>query len=160
MIKARWKASVAQQGQGETADRPGAYAKATLRGTVTMFRESGSYDMELRLPESIRSVAGPLLKAGGSVVLLVDYVGTAAWCVLAWRGGRRRDLLALAAPVAAYLLVALGPESYSRFRVPLQPLLIVLAATADTGWIDRVRSRRDVTGTPPPESTPSTLDHA
>jgi hypothetical protein len=63
---------------------------------------------------------------------------------LAWRRGRRRLVLAVAALALAASVVYTG-DGTTRYRAPLEPLIVVLAASAAAPWAGP-RARRLLTG--------------
>jgi len=83
-------------------------------------------------PPQFTMPTGPLgkkmLRLAEWLALLAVTTAAAIGAAAAWRGGRRPGLL-LAGLAVAYFLLVSGPEAYSRFRVPLMPLLALLA-----GW--------------------------
>jgi hypothetical protein len=78
-----------------------------------------------------------LIRVDQVITLLL--VGTAAAGAAALVLRRiHNPLLWLPTAAVAYLVVISGgPEAYSRFRVPIAPLLAVLAAAAARAWSER-----------------------
>ena len=73
-----------------------------------------------------------LLLAGASGYLLIVYAGLAA---AMWRVMRRKPSLPDIMPhlflwtiILYFFAISAGPEAYSRFRIPVMPLLCVYAA--------------------------------
>lgn len=71
----------------------------------------------------------------GTVGLLVLRVAALIGLWRGWRHGSwsRRQIILLAV-VAAYILVITGPITGVKYRLPLEPLLIILAAEGMAGW--------------------------
>jgi 4-amino-4-deoxy-L-arabinose transferase-like glycosyltransferase len=72
---------------------------------------------------------GPLINVIGYLTSVVLFLLALIGGVLGLRG-RRWDLLAMTAVVAYVVAVSSGGESYSRMRVPIEPLQAILAAYA------------------------------
>jgi 4-amino-4-deoxy-L-arabinose transferase-like glycosyltransferase len=121
-------------------EHPGAAATASLRGAGRLFSPDGTVPAQVAglkpppNPGTHHRYAG---KPFGTS--WIDYAEI-PWLVLVypaalvgiWRlAGRtdRRFLLVTALPVAYFVLFS-GAEAYARFRVPLMPLLLTLAAAA------------------------------
>ena len=76
-----------------------------------------------------------LLLAGASGYLLIVYAGLAAAMWAGWRAMRRKPSLPDIMPhlflwtiILYFFAISAGPEAYSRFRIPVMPLLCVYAA--------------------------------
>jgi MFS family permease len=115
----------------------GATARITAEGIVPTVIESGSFEMERRLPGPIRRVAAGPLRWYALAMLMFEYLAAIVWLFGFGVTRTKSQIIAILAPVFGYLAVALGPESYARFRVPLHPLLAVLAGVVVVAIVDR-----------------------
>jgi hypothetical protein len=82
--------------------------------------------------------------------LLLPFFLAGGWVL--WR--RRQPLLILAAPVVLGILVAIIVYGSTRFRVVMEPVIVVLAAVAIDALVGRLR-QRSVAGDPAASSTPA-----
>ncbi len=120
------------------SEHPVGAVRMAARGLVRMLVGPGG--------DSMSSVtqdlpAGALVEGG---LTGLGFFSAASMVVAAAVGGlvlaRRGDTLALVVifvPIAYLLVVSAGPDAYSRFRVPLIPLLAILAASAVAEWPGR-----------------------
>jgi 4-amino-4-deoxy-L-arabinose transferase-like glycosyltransferase len=126
---------------------PGVGDLVALLGDATQRQASGEATAGVVTREQLmrRVTASPLAAALSIVAMLhlaVVYAGVAAWAYLV--ASRRLGLRAaevLLTGVILYLIVTqAGPEAYARMRVPMMPLLAVLAAVGLTELSNRRRS--------------------
>jgi 4-amino-4-deoxy-L-arabinose transferase-like glycosyltransferase len=122
---------------------PVQFAKITIKG---LGREVGGVGQE-SISNYLRLDEPTLLTALLALGLLAFWLATAAGIVFAFVRDRARWLgHVLALATASYVLVAsAGPEAYSRFRVPVTPILSLFAAfgvVTLVRWVTRgLRSR-------------------
>lgn len=123
---------------------PSGYAYSAARGLAyTLVGPARSYFVErfrgtpvevLTLPVVAASAVSAILMTIGSIV------GVLAWA----RAHEWRKLLLIAVPLLYMLLIAAGQEAWARFRVPVEPLLAILAAVGLMHlwtWLGRRRRR-------------------
>ncbi len=108
-------------------DDPVPAAKNSVRGLVRSVFGINFVFTSSDLPRSPLLVAALALSLGA--LWLLAAVGTLA----SWAQARSRPAGVILFVLVAYVLVvSAGPESYSRFRAPVEPLLCVLAAWGAT----------------------------
>jgi uncharacterized membrane protein YfcA len=76
---------------------------------------------------SLEFLTPPLVAASAASAILLSIgsmIGALAW----FRAREWRKLLLLGLPLAYFLLVGSGHEAWARFRVPLEPLMVIFAA--------------------------------
>jgi hypothetical protein len=95
--------------------------------------ETAPLEMPALLVSHRPALAG--MMAAALLLLAATYLGVILWLVRLRRGGGRAGPGLLVAVILYLLLASAGPEARARFRVPMMPLLVTLAAA---GW---VRSR-------------------
>lgn len=115
-------------GMREIARHPTGYALAAARGLGRMLvGPARSHFVERFQDTRVEFVTMPLVAASAASAILLTLasaIGTLAWLrARAWR-----PLLLVGVPLGYMLLVSAGHEAWARFRVPLEPLLVVLAA--------------------------------
>jgi hypothetical protein len=118
-------------------EHPGATAKTTLRAVAAMAAGPGRVPLGRLLLG--RDSAPWWMTAPAVAWLALLYAGAAAGLWLAWRQGSLRLLAPLLLTLGYLLLVSTGAEAYSRFRVPMAPLLAMLAGP---GWAGLALLRR------------------
>jgi 4-amino-4-deoxy-L-arabinose transferase-like glycosyltransferase len=115
------------------ADHPVGALKSWARGEAKLLLGPGRQETALLLTGS-QSVRGPWLHGlvlVGQLITIVIVLGGALGILGLVTGRIRIPELWLLAAAALYLVVVSGgPEAYSRFRVPVTPLLVVLGAAA------------------------------
>jgi 4-amino-4-deoxy-L-arabinose transferase-like glycosyltransferase len=115
------------------ADHPVGAVKSWARGEAKLLLGPGRQETALLLTGS-ESVRGPALRRLVVVEYLITIVIVLAGAlgILGLLTGRIRapELWLLAAAAVYLITVSGGPEAYSRFRVPVTPLFVVLGAAA------------------------------
>jgi hypothetical protein len=115
------------------ADHPVGALKSWARGEAKLLLGPGKQETALLLTGN-QSVRGPALHGLVLVAQLITIVIVLAGALglLGLVTGRIRipELWLLAAAAVYLVVVSGGPEAYSRFRVPVTPLLVVLGAAA------------------------------
>ena len=130
------------------ADHPVGAAKSWGRGEARLLFGPARAETATLLVGRTK-VREPWLRAavvGNELITLATLVAAAMGVAALAMGRFGASKLWLLVVAAAYLLVvSAGPEAYSRFRVPVAPLLVVLAAAA-VPWFKRGRGQavRDV----------------
>jgi 4-amino-4-deoxy-L-arabinose transferase-like glycosyltransferase len=71
--------------------------------------------------------AASLIGGIGWLQLFIVYALAAVGAIYAWRSPRERHALILLLAFVCYFIATAGPEAYARFRVPVMPLIAVLA---------------------------------
>lgn len=140
-------------GLGIVADHPVGAAKSWVKGAGRILFGPGKGDSSRLLtgrPHSqSTAVRGALALAEiiTAIVVLAALIGTVA--VL--RGRTPREVYILLAIVVYLVVISAGPEAYSRFRVGLEPFIVVLAAIG----VFSLRPRRPRTAEPVIASDPA-----
>lgn len=120
-------------------ENPSSLVKALYYNGITRFWDLRSLDdalAEVPFHARTRSVA-----TVGIIMYWILLVLAVAGLTLAWRQGRRRLVLAVAALVVAATLLY-TTEGTTRYRAPLEPFIVVLAAAAIAPRLERpVRER-------------------
>jgi 4-amino-4-deoxy-L-arabinose transferase-like glycosyltransferase len=148
----RWRAD----GRRLLAHHPRGAAMVAVGALARTLGAPGHTGFEPHLPAWLWPIVRVPLAVVG-VVWAVALTATATAGVLrALRDRRWLLLVAVALPTALYLGGSLGPWMYLRFRVPVTPLLAILAASAIVGGrADPDRRRAAPTAVAPAEPTGS-----
>ena len=128
-------------GLEEIAEHPAGYLLAAAKGlALTLFGPARSHIQERFHSTPIEFLAGPLSilsAASASLLVLAAGVGMLLWI----REKRWRALFILLVPTAYLLLIGAGQEAWARFRIPVEPLLAILAGAAIVGAHRRLAGR-------------------
>ncbi len=108
------------------AAHPTVYAQLYLEGLARMFgpERDSLFDL-LGVPRE--STMAFIILIVGWLQLLLVYALAGRGSILTWRAPRMRLGLIVMLNVILYFIAIAGPEVYARFRVPLMPLLALLA---------------------------------
>ena len=127
-------------GVREILERPRGYIVSATRGSIYTLFGPGRADIRERLSTGRWAIIAPPLV----VLSIASAVGMALCAAVGvWHLIRRRTwapLLLLGLPVTYLLLIGSGQESEARFRVPLVPMIAILAGIGAVGML---RSMRD-----------------
>lgn len=107
-------------------------------GQTALSRISGDHD-----PESAR---GPEKTAAALALMFAvaaQLIGALTGVVALWRGGRRSEAMLLIGVAAYFVLIPAGPEANTRFRVPAEPFLALLAGAGGTALLVRAAGSGD-----------------
>lgn len=106
---------------------PWGYAYTVVRGLAyTLVGPARSHFIERMRGTSLEFLTPPLVVASAASAILLT-VATAIGAFVLFRAGEWRKLLLLGLPLAYLLVIGSGHESWARFRVPLEPLMAILA---------------------------------
>ena len=102
------------------------YAYTVVRGlAITLVGPARSHFVERFQGSPAAALTGPLVIASALSAILMTLASAAG--ALVWLRARDwRRLLLIGLPLAYLLLIGAGPESWARFRVPLEPLLPIV----------------------------------
>jgi hypothetical protein len=122
-----------QLGQSIVRQHPGAYLKLALRGAAEVMLDGGT--------DTLAQVTGIMPHRGVRILMAYTFplfclslLGLASW----WEA--ERNFFWLAALVILYFVViSAGAEAYSRFRVPVVPIYVILSATGLDAVIRRLQ---------------------
>jgi 4-amino-4-deoxy-L-arabinose transferase-like glycosyltransferase len=134
---------LSRAGTAALLSHPKGWVEITAKGAVFLLLGSG--DSEWRGLLGVHTPVTTALDYAVSFALLVLALGGAVFALR----GRQWELIAVASVVAYVVAVSSGGESNSRMRVPIEPLIALLAAyavvTLRRGWA----ARRDPDGVQP-----------
>jgi 4-amino-4-deoxy-L-arabinose transferase-like glycosyltransferase len=115
-------------GLREIFRHPWGYMYTAVRGLAyTLVGPARSHFVERLRGTSLEFLTPPLVAASAASAILLSIgsmIGALAW----FRAREWRKLLLLGLPLAYFLLVGSGHEAWARFRVPLEPLMVIFAA--------------------------------
>ena len=94
---------------------------------------------ELRHPHSIRTVLSAVGSLAPTVLEILWWLLVTAMACLGLFVRRREFLIVILAGMVAYFALLTGPMSNSRYRIPAEPYLLILAATGLYGGQTAVR---------------------
>ena len=117
-------------GTREIVKRPVGYAVSTIRGLLYTLFGPGRADIRERLAiQPWQSLTLPITAISfASAIASFAFSAFGIWLLI--RRRRWVPLLLLVLPVGYLLMVGSGQESDSRFRVPIEPVLMILAGIA------------------------------
>jgi 4-amino-4-deoxy-L-arabinose transferase-like glycosyltransferase len=120
----------------EILKRPRGYVISAARGSIYTLFGPGQADIQERLSTGRwAAIASPVV-----VLSIVSALGMALFATAGvWhltRGRAWAPLLLLGLPIVYLLLIGSGQESEARFRVPLAPMIAILAAVGVTWLVD------------------------
>jgi 4-amino-4-deoxy-L-arabinose transferase-like glycosyltransferase len=110
-------------------DHPGGYLRMAVRGLLMTLVGPGQAELQDRLGEQGEPVVrAAVLFSATSATALVLFAAVGAIVAIQRRSAPAMTVVVL--PIVYLLVIGSGQESYSRFRVPLVPLLALLAGVA------------------------------
>jgi hypothetical protein len=120
-------------GMREIAHHPVGYARSAVRGLAYMLLGPAQSHFVERFKETpVGFLTKPLIALSAASALLLtlgSVIGVFVWArARAWR-----PLLLVGVPLGYLLIVGAGHEAWARFRVPIEPLLAILAAVGILG---------------------------
>jgi 4-amino-4-deoxy-L-arabinose transferase-like glycosyltransferase len=129
-------------GVREILRHPLGYAWTALRGlALTLFGPARSHFVERFHATPLELATRQLIALSAlsaALLSILSLAGTTLWL----RARRWRPLLVVGLPVLYLLAIGSGQEAWARFRVALEPFLVILAAPALLRWV-RLRPGRD-----------------
>lgn len=116
-----------QVGIREIVGHPKGYAIAAARGLARMLGgPARSHFVERFRQTRMELLTQPLVLASAASAILLTIAS--AFGAVAWGRAREwRPLLLIGVPLGYMLLISAGYEAWARFRVPIEPLLAILA---------------------------------
>ena len=129
----------------EILERPRGYAQSSIKGLGRTLVGPGTADIERRLSAgALEALRLPLI--GLSLISASAMSMLSVWAILRAIRRRERFLIIAIVPLLYLILVGSGHEADSRFRMPLEPLLTILAGSV----VVSVLSRHATTARPRP----------
>ena len=118
----------ARVGLREILRHPRGYVQTAVRGTAyTLAGPARSRFVERLRGTGVEFMIPALVVASGASAILLSIASTIG--AIAWLRAREwRRLLLIGLPLAYLLVIAAGHEAWARFRVPLEPMMTILAA--------------------------------
>lgn len=123
-------------GLGIVAHHPIGAAKSWFKGAVRILFGPGKGDLTTLLTGRAKSQSLPMrgLLIVEEIITAVVVLAALIGAIAVLRGRTGRELYIPLAIVVYLVVVSAGPEAYSRFRVGLEPFIVMLAAIGVFSW--------------------------
>jgi 4-amino-4-deoxy-L-arabinose transferase-like glycosyltransferase len=124
---AKLESAKIRDGIKEIKRHPEGYVRSAAQAMKRTALGAGEPYISSQIRPSLRRVVRPMILVACGLILLVEYAFAVFGLYLGTRQRRWRALALLVVPAACYLAISAGPEMYARFRVPVAPMICILA---------------------------------